>query len=129
MCESYHSRAGVIVDLAAGSGDRFTDGHIVVVHDLLHEQVVDLFRGERLSLRVVPLLEQTLRVELLGEFGVVGIKFRFSIDRRVLKGECIPHEEKVFSIFEPHTEWICKGKAGVPVELGLRVLCHGANHR
>ena len=43
------------------------------------------------------------------------------IDRRVLKGETIPHEEKVFSLFEPHTEWISKGKAGVPVELGVRV--------
>jgi hypothetical protein len=43
------------------------------------------------------------------------------IDRRVLQGEKNPHEEKVFSIFEPHTEWICKGKAGVPVELGARV--------
>ena len=43
------------------------------------------------------------------------------IDRRVLQGEKIPHEEKVFSLFEPHTEWISKGKAGVPVELGLNV--------
>ncbi len=43
------------------------------------------------------------------------------IRRRVLQGEIIPHVEKVFSIFEPHTEWISKGKAGVPVELGLRV--------
>ncbi|MCR2829043.1 ISNCY family transposase [Acidithiobacillus ferrooxidans] len=43
------------------------------------------------------------------------------IRRRVLQGEKIPHSEKVFSIFEPHTEWISKGKAGVPVELGLRV--------
>jgi len=43
------------------------------------------------------------------------------IDRRVLKGEIIPHSEKVFSIFEEHTEWVCKGKAGVPVELGVRV--------
>ena len=43
------------------------------------------------------------------------------IRRRVLKGERIPHGEKVFSIFQPHTEWISKGKAGVPVELGLRV--------
>ena len=43
------------------------------------------------------------------------------IDRRVLRGERIPHNEKVFSLFEPHTEWISKGKAGVPVELGLRV--------
>jgi hypothetical protein len=42
------------------------------------------------------------------------------IQRRVLEGECIPHDEKVFSLFEPHTEWISKGKAGVPVEFGLR---------
>jgi len=43
------------------------------------------------------------------------------IGRRVLQGETIPHDEKVFSIFEPHTEWVVKGKAGVPVELGLKV--------
>ena len=43
------------------------------------------------------------------------------IRRRVFKGERIPHEEKVFSIFEEHTEWISKGKAGVPQELGLKV--------
>lgn len=41
--------------------------------------------------------------------------------RRVINGEIIPHDEKVFSIFEPHTEWVSKGKAGVPVELGLKV--------
>jgi len=43
------------------------------------------------------------------------------IRRRVVEGETIPHAEKVFSLFEPHTEWISKGKAGVPVELGLKV--------
>lgn len=43
------------------------------------------------------------------------------IQRRAIQGETIPHAEKVFSLFEPHTEWISKGKAGVPVELGLRV--------
>jgi hypothetical protein len=42
------------------------------------------------------------------------------IERRVIGGEVIPHAEKVFSIFETHTEWICKGKAGVPMELGLK---------
>lgn len=41
--------------------------------------------------------------------------------RRVLQGEVIPHGEKVFSLFQPHTEWISKGKAGVPVEFGVRV--------
>jgi IS5 family transposase len=43
------------------------------------------------------------------------------IRRRVVEGETIAHHEKVFSIFEEHTEWISKGKAGVPQELGLRV--------
>ena len=43
------------------------------------------------------------------------------IRRRVILGETIPHVEKVFSIFQPHTEWISKGKAGVAVELGVKV--------
>jgi len=43
------------------------------------------------------------------------------VERRIIKGEKIPHEEKVFSLFEPHTEWINKGKSGVPMELGLNV--------
>ena len=43
------------------------------------------------------------------------------IRRRVVEGESIPHHEKVFSIFEEHTEWISKGKAGISQELGLRV--------
>lgn len=43
------------------------------------------------------------------------------VRRRVILGEAIPHGEKVFSIFQPHTEWISKGKAGVAVELGVKV--------
>ena len=43
------------------------------------------------------------------------------IDWRLLKGETIQQNEKVFSIFEPHTRWISKGKAGRPVELGVPV--------
>lgn len=43
------------------------------------------------------------------------------IRRRVLDSETIAHHEKVFSLFQEHTEWISKGKAGVPQELGLAV--------
>ncbi len=43
------------------------------------------------------------------------------IARRLVKNETIPHHEKVFSVHEPHTRWINKGKAGVPAELGLPV--------
>ena len=44
------------------------------------------------------------------------------VERRLLKGESIPHSEKVFSLFEPHTKWISKGKAGVIAELGQKHL-------
>jgi len=50
------------------------------------------------------------------------------IDRRILKGETIPHAEKVFSLFEPHTQWITKGKAGRPVELGRKLLITTDQH-
>ena len=40
------------------------------------------------------------------------------LERRVIKEEIIPHSEKVFSIFEPYTEWKTKGKRNPAVELG-----------
>jgi len=41
-----------------------------------------------------------------------------SAARRRFKGEKVPHEEKVFSLFEPHTELIKKGKKDKPMEFG-----------
>ena len=44
------------------------------------------------------------------------------IERRIMKGETIPHADKLFSIFEPHVEWIKKGKMNNKVEIGHKVL-------
>jgi transposase, IS5 family len=44
------------------------------------------------------------------------------VGRRLLREETIPAAEKVFSLFEPHTEWIQKGKQRPNVELGHRLL-------
>jgi hypothetical protein len=43
------------------------------------------------------------------------------VRRRLIYRETIAHHEKVFSLFEPYTEWIKKGKTRVSVELGLRI--------
>jgi len=43
------------------------------------------------------------------------------VERRLIKGEEIPHEEKLFSIFEEYTEWITKGKSRPNVELGKKL--------
>lgn len=44
------------------------------------------------------------------------------VDRRLLRQETIPAHEKVFSLFEPHPEWIQKGKQRPNVELGHRLV-------
>jgi len=50
------------------------------------------------------------------------------INRRIILKEIIPHSEKVFSLFNPFTEWVSKGKAGVSVELGLKVYISTDQH-
>ena len=44
--------------------------------------------------------------------------------RRVLCGEAIPNREKLFSIFETHTQLYKRGKAGQPMQFGRLVLIY-----
>jgi len=95
-----------------------------------HQEYIDL------SLRYIEKINQTIeviaktktlstidRATLANIDSYVQHAFRQidQIRRRVIQKEIIPHNEKVFSLFEPHTEWICKNKLGIPVELGLKV--------
>src|ERR1700730_5573888 len=41
--------------------------------------------------------------------------------RRVLNGEQVPAAEKLYSIFEPHTDLIKRGKVQTPIEFGHKV--------
>lgn len=81
---------------------------------------------DRIEGRDLPL---NLRIAEIKRFIDHGIRQIDQIRRRVFENEVIPHDEKVFSLFEPHTEWIVKGKAGVPVELGVRVAIVEDQHR
>ena len=58
------------------------------------------------------LAERLLDLERLGRQVVSQAR------RRVLVGESVPNDEKLFSVFEPHTELLIRGKAGKPVEFG-----------
>jgi hypothetical protein len=42
----------------------------------------------------------------------------------VLEGETIPNREKLFSIFETHTQLYKRGKAGQPMQFGRLVLVY-----
>jgi len=43
-------------------------------------------------------------------------------ERRVKAGEKVPAAEKIVSIFEPHTDIICRGKTQSPAEFGHKVM-------
>lgn len=60
--------------------------------------------------------------EALAYFHAMLVKHLDLVERRLLRDETIPAAEKVFSLFEPHTEWIQKGKQRPNVELGHRLL-------
>ena len=64
---------------------------------------------------------QALKILELEYYKLMLSKHIDLLERRLLKGEKIPHSEKVFSLFEPHTKWLSKGKAGVICELGRNI--------
>lgn len=84
------------------------------------QSYVDRVRETLLSIQTTNIILR-LRIEHINTFIGHAERQIDQIGRRVVMGETIPHHEKVFSLFEEHTEWISKGKAGVPVELGLKV--------
>ncbi len=86
----------------------------------LAQSYVNRVRETLLSVQTTSIILR-LRIEDVNTFIGHAERQINQIRRRVVMGETIPHHEKVFSLFEEHTEWISKGKAGVPVELGLRV--------
>ncbi len=67
--------------------------------------------------------------EALAYFHGMLDKHRDLVARRLLKEETIPAAEKIFSLFEPHTEWIVKGKHRSNVELGHRLLIATDQHQ
>lgn len=57
-------------------------------------------------------------IQDIEHFRALGLRVVDQARRRVLHGEKVPNEEKLFSIFEPHTELLKRGKAGKPIEFG-----------
>lgn len=63
-----------------------------------------------------------LHIIVLKAYNDYAKKFTDQTERRLLKGGSIPASEKIYSIFEEHTEWITKGKLNKKVELGHLLL-------
>jgi transposase, IS5 family len=67
--------------------------------------------------------------EALAYFHAMLDKHLDLVERRLLQEETISAHEEVFSLFEPHTAWIQKGKQRPNVELGHRLLIATDQHQ
>lgn len=68
-----------------------------------------------------PLLEQATMEFCLKElvhYRALGERVLDQARRRILDQETVPNEEKIFSLFEPLTELLKRGKAARPIEFG-----------
>jgi IS5 family transposase len=60
--------------------------------------------------------------ELLAHYIPIVEKIISQAEQRVLQGVMVAADEKVYSLFEEHTELLKRGKAGKPIEFGHKVL-------
>ncbi len=67
-------------------------------------------------------------VQRLVEVRELGRRVVAQTRRRVFEGEQVPTQDKVYSIFEPHTDMIIRGKARTPVEFGHKILIAESGH-
>ena len=94
------------------------DAHLAYLE--LAESLINKARKTILSISS-PGIVVHLKIKEIEKYIVHAERQIEQIRRRVVEGETIPHHQKVFSIFQEHTEWISKGKAGISQELGLKV--------
>ena len=66
--------------------------------------------------------EQKALVEKLAHYRGLTERVCDTARRRVLEGEQVPNEEKLFSIYELETQLLKRGKAGEPVQFGHLVI-------
>jgi IS5 family transposase len=60
--------------------------------------------------------------ELLAHYVPIAEKIIHQADQRIFQGVKLAADEKVYSLFEEHTELLKRGKAGKPIEFGHKVL-------
>ena len=95
---------------------------------LLRRAATVLSRAEEM----VQTLETTYEMDFTAIAHVAALKVFMSrtkhvcdtAHRRVILDEQVPNSEKLFSIFEPHTQLYKRGKAGKPVQFGRLVLVY-----
>ena len=113
--------------IAARKGNNYQKRLKSAYRELLALAEMIIHRSEKLQKR---LKRRTADVELMAlDAELAGFLERThhvcgTARRRVLQGEHVPNSQKLFSIFEPHTQLYKRGKAGKPMQFGRQALVY-----
>lgn len=126
LCQKAKRLARQIDRIAARKGNGYQQRLKGSYRELLGLAEVIINRAEKLRKQVhkradaeILALDAELKVFLQRTLHVCG-----TARRRVLQGEKVPNRDKLFSIFEPHTQLYKRGKAAKPVQFGRQVLIY-----
>jgi IS5 family transposase len=125
----FKSAERVASKTALGGGKEKDKRERAVVSDYLQ---IGRELSAKVSASLLSLCDQEVDVrdwEVLAYFQQMIDKHVDLVDRRLLQDQVIPTAEKLYSLFEPHTEWLTKGKLHPPVELGHRLLVATDQHQ
>lgn len=113
-------RLATFIARYAGSPSKRTQQQVRGRYGTLIERVRAL---EERSRRVLAQLDAAgYEAPELARYQPTVAKIVHQAEQRVLRGGSVPNAEKVFSLFEAHTELLKRGKAGKPVEFGHKVV-------
>jgi transposase, IS5 family len=108
--EKYRELIGITEEVVAGARDILQSMRKAKGHDLASDLVIGELRKQ------------------IEHFCQLGKRVIDQARRRVLEGEQVPTADKIYSIFEPHTDLIKRGKVQTPVEFGHKVFLAESAH-
>jgi hypothetical protein len=111
--------------IAAKKGPRYKERMKPLYSELLKKTTLLTQRARDLCLvtgQPLPHASDLFGANTLQAFIVRTERVADTANRRVIEGETVPNDDKLFSIFEPHTQLYKRGKAGEPMQFGRQVL-------
>lgn len=111
--------------IAAKKGPRYHERMKPLYRELLQKTALLTQRARQLCLATdqpAPSLIDLFGANTLQAFIVRTERVADTATRRVINGQSVPNADKLFSIFEPHTQLYKRGKAGQPIQFGRQVL-------
>jgi len=116
----------VIGRIAKKKGAKYQERLATQYRTLLAQANVILTRAEatceRLERDFTLDLAALCKIDEIRRFSVLTRQVCATARRRVLEGETVPNADKLFSLFETHTQLYRRGKAGQPNQFGRQVL-------